>query len=164
MNEAIAAKIESLLMESFKEGIKVGRKAERDDIVKKLTNQPAAPAKRTRAPRKPRAPRTQPSAVEPTHPMIPGIVTGTDIPIAPTSVASIVGNALGRAPVDENGIDPDSLASFIKKEFGNGDAGISVRDVRSALRQMTMTGSARRIGRGRYIATNTPEPGTFMHS
>lgn len=57
------------------------------------------------------------------------------------------------APQHESGVYPDDLAEVTR---------IKPREVRQALRRMTLTGAARRMARGRYLPASMPEPGTFL--
>ena len=87
-------------------------------------------------------------------------------PSTPPSIEQITGfvsSALRELEEDNHeGVLPDRIVSFLltNPPDGNGPA-IGSRQVRQALRRLTMTGTARRMSRGRYLpARNELLPGT----
>ena len=143
MDERIAAKVNTLLEDVYAAGVKHGREVERQEIVKSLSG----------APRAARAPRTVNGANG-------GVVGAT---VAPKGeLAQSINLALSAlAESNQDGVFPDAIAGYLKERQG---MDVSVAAVRQSLRQMTLSGHARRLARGRYSAIDrSPPPGTLFH-
>lgn len=156
MDESIGSKVRTLMESVFKMGVDRGREIARTEIVALLSQEPV----RTRKPRTARAeipgPTEQPEPPPPA-PVQPPAPIALDQPL---SLSTVVNNALHEMPAD--GIDPDGLTTYINAQ--NGHEPVTVRDVRGVLRQLMMSGDARRVARGRYIAASAgvPQPGGFI--
>jgi len=176
MEDRLLAKMAALLEEARAEGAAAGREMARNELKDSVIAMLSAPqpakrngharAARTRIPPPPEAPLPLPQPEQPAG-LAAASQASQEWPEheveAPPQVArdlvSLVQHALTNMPTSHEGVDPDGLTQFIKLH-PNGDADVisvlTVRDVRGALRQMTMTGEVRRIARGRYVAATPP--------
>ena len=148
MDEKIAAKVNALLEEVYATGIRDGREQERSDMVSLLSGPRAAPRTRTPRTRLPQAPVEQP-------------------PVASPLLTSSVKSALYELRADHpDGVFPDTITEYVKAHHtSNGGNHPSSRDIRQTLRQMMVSGQARRVQRGRYLPVdNAPPPGTLFHT
>jgi hypothetical protein len=165
MDDRIVEKIRTLVDEAYSAGIAQGRELARDDLIRRLS-EPEPAVKRTRAPRGPRTQPPHPSTMPlPAHQREAAAQAAVEPPRSHAREESLVGvvnKALISMPAAEDGVDPDALTNFIRTHNGNGESDLKVADVRGALRQMLIAGTARRVGRGRYIAAEPPTPGSFL--
>lgn len=127
MDEKITAKVTALLEDVFSAGIKEGRELERQDIVATLSSGG-----------KLRLPKAAPSAPATPRP-----------PTTNGGLTTAVANALTQLREENpDGVLPDTITDYVQNHSGDE---VTSRDIRQALRQMTLQGQARRIQGGRYI-------------
>lgn len=134
MNEAIVAKITSLIEEIYNSGISEGQNQGFEEAVATIIEAKqrrhqgdSRPRNRSRAGPKPPA-------------------------TTPDGVHQQVENALAQlAPANPEGIYADPIAQMI---------GVKAHIVRNALQHLTSTGQVRRLARGKYLPNSPPEPGT----
>ena len=143
MDERTAAKVNALLEDVYAAGVKQGRELERQDLIKSLSG----------APRAARAPRVAAATN--------GTAGGQQVQPS-DGLAREINIALSAlAESNQDGVFPDAIAGYLKERQG---MDVSVAAVRQSLRQMTLSGHARRLARGRYSAIDrSPPPGTLFH-
>jgi pyruvate/2-oxoglutarate dehydrogenase complex dihydrolipoamide acyltransferase (E2) component len=173
MDEKVAGKVMTLLSEVYDAGIKEGRVLERRDLVASLQKEPApvrSHHRQTRPADPPQPPPAQNRFPDPEpepEPATPTAAPPTTVTQGGPTIASTITDAVTGALMvlgleAPDGVFPDSIVTHLK-DHPNGHGVVDAKAVRSALRQMTMSGEVRRLQRGRYVlTTQPPEPGTLM--